>query len=260
VIHRIPLLVRPSDRDLRRDWKRPPRGWSPRGGAGIAFLDAHFNTGSASTASTTITVTAASIPVGSTIVVSIAMVESGLNDGLLSCGDSGGNVYTFVNGGADASAVVYGEMWVCASTTVGLTSASTINLSWVFSSGTNWGVGYSAYSGVAAKGINSFSAPASGANPSVSLTTQDSNNWVVAAFAGSGNLGYSALTGNLRESNHQGNDQALNDNTVAVAGACVNAVTNADLKWAIVALELRSVVSAAAVPTGRIRSQSMRFV
>jgi hypothetical protein len=31
-IERVPLIVEPTRDELRRDWKRPPRGWTPQGG------------------------------------------------------------------------------------------------------------------------------------------------------------------------------------------------------------------------------------
>lgn len=107
------------------------------------------------------------------------------------------------------------------------------------------------YSGVAALGTNSYTTSSS-ASPSISITTQDANNYCVGGFAGQGTSGITAGSTNLRADNNTiGGGGATNvtggivDTTVATAGTCTTSVTDADILWAIGSLELRSTTGGA---------------
>ncbi len=108
------------------------------------------------------------------------------------------------------------------------------------------------YSGVVALGVTNTST-STAANPSLSLTTQDSNNWCAGGFSGQGTGAFTASTGTLRASAVTAGGAgasnvggALVDNTVVSPGTCTTSVTNTDTDWALASLELRTQASAAA--------------
>jgi len=96
------------------------------------------------------------------------------------------------------------------------------------------------------------SATGSSTTPSVSLTTIDNNNWIVAAFSNLGNAGViTANTGNLRDAGRTGTTSSFSgigacDNTVAVAGSVTCSGTMTSGAWTAVGLELRTGSSAPA--------------
>jgi hypothetical protein len=113
------------------------------------------------------------------------------------------------------------------------------------------------YSGVAALGAWA-NASGSSTAPSVSITTTDSNNWVVSATSNLGSTGIPTVgvgcgttTGNLRDANRTGTTSSFNsigvcDNTVAGAGSLTLTDTITSGLWAAVAIEFRSASAAVA--------------
>ena len=101
------------------------------------------------------------------------------------------------------------------------------------------------YSGVGALGLTNTNS-GTGTAPTVSVTTQDNNNWVVAGFAHEGATGtLSAQTGTLRQVKVTSGSSvkgALTDNTSATPASVTNAVTatQTGTNWAAAALELRT--------------------
>ena len=205
------------------------------GASGTAAVCTAFNA-----ASGTVTRTEAA---GNTVVV-VAAIRTTTST-VSSVTDTGGSSYSFrasINNASSARV----EVW---STPAGASKSSTsvtINLS---ASSKFVGCVFE-YTGVAALGVTN-TATSAAANPAISLTTQDNNNWCVAGFAGQGTGTFTAGTGTLRSSavtsgGAAGSNAggAFADNTVATAGTCTNSVTNADTVWALAALELRSVLAA----------------
>lgn len=102
------------------------------------------------------------------------------------------------------------------------------------------------YTGVAALG-SAVTASGSDANPSVSLTTQGPDDWVIGGFVAQDTTLQTALIGNLRqvvassgiETVEQNVDTSLVDNTSATAGSVTIATTHAAVAWAGAALGLR---------------------
>lgn len=116
--------------------------------------------------------------------------------------------------------------------------------------------------GVAAVGIDG-SANNTTANPSIALTTQDANNFVVTGFGSIGSTIPTALTGTLDKT--QASDGAtpvvgaIVSNTAASPSSVTTAETLAATTWAALAVELRStgggsVIAAAAMHARRQRS------
>jgi len=91
------------------------------------------------------------------------------------------------------------------------------------------------------------SATGSSTTPSVSITTTDSNNWIVAVTSNLGNAGIpTANTGNLRDANRTGTTSShvaigACDNTVASPGSVTCSDTITSGVWAAVGVELRTV-------------------
>ncbi len=176
-----------------------------------------------------------------TIVIVIAIKNTGSTGSSIT--DTGGTSYPFSQSFGKNGTNERVEIWT--STAGGSTSSTsvTINLA-----STSKFVGcVFEYSGVQALG-NENTAQATAANPSISVTTQDSNNFCVGGFSGQGTGTFTSGTGTLRASaaTSGGNAStnvggALVDNTVGSPGTCTTSVTNADTDWALAVIELRSV-------------------
>lgn len=114
-----------------------------------------------------------------------------------------------------------------------------------------------AYSGVAAIGNTAVAnITTATTTPSVSLTTQDADNYVVAAFCYGSTSSAAAATANTGNLRNQGNDGTanavdtlgvLNDNTAATASAVLNRITGLSRTWQVAAVELRSTTGASSL-------------
>ncbi len=184
---------------------------------------------------------------GNTIVVVVAIPK---NNAVVNAGgvtDSGGSVYSRqvqqING-----VLATLEIW---STAAGASLAST-SVSVAISVASKFDVTVFEYLGVQALGITN-QANGAVANPSIALTTQDANNWVVGGFCGQGigastQLAPAILRGSSQTSGGAATTNcggALTDNNAATPSSVTNTITNADTAWALGALELRSVLPAA---------------
>jgi hypothetical protein len=103
------------------------------------------------------------------------------------------------------------------------------------------------YTGVAAIGTTN-TATGSSTAPSVALTTQDANNYVVTMCAFIGNTSWAANVGNLRD-NYDGGavgqaSIAAIDNTGAAGSITTSATLGGSQAWACAAVELRSTLGA----------------
>ncbi len=152
---------------------------------------------------------------------------------------TGGGTYT--KRASTTSGTYTIEIWATAAGA----SASASSVSVAFSGGpaTNFGLIAADYSGVVALG-NTNTNSNTNANPTISVTTQDLNNFVVAGFAVTAGTPTSG-TGTLRNSTTGCGSpaSAFNDNTVTSPGALVNTVTHTAATWVAVALELRTLVA-----------------
>ncbi|HEV2192917.1 MAG TPA: LamG-like jellyroll fold domain-containing protein [Nitrosopumilaceae archaeon] len=199
----------------------------------IAFVSAANNSGSATPIAVTKTVTARN-----TVVV--AIVETPATVAVTSI--TGGGTYT--QQGTFTNGVTKVELW--STTAGGATAASSVSVAF---SGTadQVAVGVSEYSGVVALGTTATNSGVT-ANPTISKTTVDNNNWIVSGLGGSSGsteTAPTALTGNLRTAVGtiigNNNDVALGivDNTAATPSSVTTSETHAADTWAAVALELR---------------------
>jgi len=217
------------------------RGWYERrwierkGSTGISYVSSGINCRDDAASTLTVTV---SIAAHNTAVLAFASDDPTAR-------------VTQINGGGRWSRVVDPtsvgnetiEMWVtvCEESTVAssvvitFTSDDTINP-------------YSYYASVvqlsgALRASKRSTASGSGANPSISITTQDDDNWVVAAFHTAGQAAISAGTGTLRQNSAActSGSLAFTTNTSVSAGAVVNSLTHTTDDWIGVALELRTI-------------------
>jgi hypothetical protein len=162
--------------------------------------------------------------------------------------DSKSNTYAFrqaINNGA----VTRVELWSSKLTTaVAITDTFTVTLA--VSTTSKMVICTGCYSGVAARGATGTNTNST-ANPTISLTTQDNNNFVVAGFAAQGTglpgsltgafEGSAGTTGGAAATNVSG---AMTDNTATTPTSVTNAVNLVAESWAAVVLELRTVASA----------------
>jgi hypothetical protein len=198
----------------------------------IAFVQSvHAQTPSAATcASPAITTTA-----GNDIVVAIAISDifksvSSIADGV--------NTYTFR---AEHHGTVRTEIWTAHNTLALSAGTITVNIS---SSGAGCAAIFAEYSGIGAIGTTNSAFSSGGlTTATISLTTQDANNWVATSFGKLGASTYASSVGNLRDqfvSVTTVVNVALNDNTAASASAVVNTVTYTPAEaWDAAAVELR---------------------
>jgi len=174
---------------------------------------------------------------GNTLVV---MVASGTNTVTIkSIQDQRGSAYARRAGTLTTGAMV--ELWVAPQIAAGTGTQITITLSASATSvcsaaqysGVGWPGGWNQTSGTTL-------------NPTVSYTTVDTNNWVVAAFAVNNGTAFTAASGtNLRQSPALSGAPvvagALVDRSSASAAAVTPGVTHAAGNWVATAVELRSV-------------------
>ena len=158
----------------------------------------------------------------------------------------GGSTYALravLNDGTNERVEIWSARNVVASTSV------TIHLS-----ATSKIVGTAArYTGVSALGVTGTNSGSS-TTPTIAVTTQDNNNFIVAGFASQGVATFAANVGNLRTSNQTSGaggasnvGGAFNDNTASTPSSVTNTVTlSASQTWAAAALELRSTAGGAA--------------
>lgn len=162
---------------------------------------------------------------------------------------TGGGTYT--QRATKTQGTVKGELW---STNAGAaTAASSVSVA-MSGSPTQAGVAVHLSTGVTALGTTG-TAGGTAANPSITVSTQDNNNWIAAFFGfNDGGALPTAGTGNLRGTDQDASiTDATTDNTRATPGTLVNSVTKgAVTDWAILALELRSVLPASATLGGSI--------
>ncbi len=194
---------------------------------------------------------------GNTVIVMVAIHNMASTVAWVT--DTGGSIYALIPGCAQNNTVRI-ECWATAPNASIASGTVTVNLA----AKSNFTMTVAEYSGVQSFG-NVKAATASAANPSISVTTQDANNFCAAGFAGQGVGAFAALTGNLRTSGVTAGNApptskevggALVDNIVAAPGACTTSVTNADTTWALAAVELRTgpagvdVINVTADPSG----------
>jgi hypothetical protein len=127
---------------------------------------------------------------------------------------------------------------------IGQNCPSISSVTVTLSAGSVWVTTVNEYSGVVAIG-QVTSATGSSANPSVSITLQDANDWVVMESASIGSDGVpTANTGNLRSANLTGStssDVAAGacDNTASSGSVtCADSITSS--AWAAIGIELRT--------------------
>ncbi len=212
----------------------------PRCIGAIAFVSASQTACAQAAASSATCTLAASTATGNLVIVHVALNNS-TAETVSSVSDSGGSSYSQIIGFTGPS-TARSELW---STTVSGSKASTsvtVNLS---AASDKFVIDVGEYSGVAALGVTATGQQTT-ANPTISLTTQDNNNWMVVGFSGNGTNAFSASVGNLRANAHTtggtGNEGGAEmDNTSATPASVTCTATNADTAWAKTAVELRTV-------------------
>jgi hypothetical protein len=207
----------------------PPSVISPVGGAG-------GNTGSAS-APTSLSINYRS---GSNNTVVAVCALGSTSSSISSITDSGSTwaLRGYVNNGTS----VRSEIW--STPAGGSVASSTFTIS--IPGGVPASCALEEYSGVLALG-NTSTAQATSGSWSVSLATQDPNNYVVAGLGANSYYGYSNPVGTKRQvgllTNNAGNnyvEMALFDNTSSTASNVTNSIVTGPAPWAAAALELRS--------------------
>jgi len=206
--------------------------------AAITFVNQGSN--NLSTSATSMTVTIPATVAGNDLVAVVSIgIDIAPNTTVSSVTATGA---TFASRVVLSNGVARVEIWSARGISAGITTV-TIN----FVAATNATAAVAEYSGVAALGTTATNSGAT-ANPTVSLTTQDANNFVVGGFSASaaGIAAFTALTGTLRAAPVTAAGDvtdvagALTDNTSATPASVTNAVTQAANTWAAAALELRS--------------------
>src|SRR5437016_9922984 len=187
------------------------------------------------TGSTSCAATLPSVTAGNTNIVVVALRQVGSPVSTISDGAS-----TYSREVSQNNTTARTEIW-SAKVAAGASTTVTVTLA----AGSEVVCAVAQYSGVGALGLTNTNS-GSGSALTVSLTTQDNNNWVVGGFAQRGNSGtLSAQTGTLRQVKVTSGSSvkgALTDNTSATPASVTNAVTatQTGTNWAAAALELRT--------------------
>ena len=162
-----------------------------------------------------------------------------------SVSDTGGSSYTKLASGANG-ADVFGTLSANASTSVTITPSTSCNL-----------IGLAAtYTGVQAFG-NTNTSSGTGTTLSVSITTQDANNWIFAAFTTLSTSAYTANQGTLIDQGVAGTgpsarNSADGENNSATAGNVTCSVTSGSASWVASAVEMRSTTGGGAPAPKRL--------
>ncbi len=218
-------------------------GWTASATAAVTYRSSASVAPAASFTSQTVTV---SLTAGDTAVV----VISGYSTGTLAVStitDTASNAYSPQKTITNGAAAVF--IWSTAAGAVKTTGSVTVTVT--VSTATIGFIGVTDYAGVAALGATATNTGAT-ANPTISLTTQEANNWVVAGFSAvpTSSLAMTAGTGTLRLAGVGACcgvflSGALVDNTAATPSSVTDSVTLGAFTWAAAALELRSVTCGA---------------
>ena len=213
--------------------------WAAPAAAAINLVINASGSTATSVAGTQLVITPAAATGGGNTVVVVVSIRT-TTASVTSITDSGGSTYT-VRATSQGTAV-RSEIWSTAANASLNSTTITVNIL----ASVSWSAAAASYSGAGALGITNTGAGTS--NPSISLATQDNNNWVVAGFATRGRRAARSGTGNLRQSvaSTSGTNAgvALTDNTAASPSSVTNSVTSGAADSAMTALELRTVVPA----------------
>jgi len=159
--------------------------------------------------------------------------------------DTVGSIYTQTVAVNGTNARI--EIW---STVLAGTNASNkVTVNSTSGTGNGPGVICVEYSGVNSLGVTNTNSATSSTSATISITTQDLNNFISAFFADSTNVTYTSVTGNLitQVGNSSGAEKsAACNNTVTNPGTLTCAETVGSSNWAAAAVELRTGISAAA--------------
>lgn len=156
--------------------------------------------------------------------------------------DSGGSTYSKLAGAIDDGGQSV-EIW--GTTATGTTSSTTVTVTWNSGASGRKGALVEEYSGVVAIGTNATNS-GTGTNPTVTRSTQDANNYIVAGLSGTYDASITASVGTVRQTVNAGTNLSavLMDNTVASAGSLTCTGTQGvSAAWVAAAIELRSVVT-----------------
>ena len=161
--------------------------------------------------------------------------------------DTGGSTYTQALGANNGTNARMEVWWTAVNASVASTSITvTISPTGKFAASCG------EYSGIVSLGTCA-SGTGSAANPTISKTTVDNDNWIFAGFshqntgtatAGTGNLRATSATSGGAGASNVGT--AGNDNTSATPASVTNTVTWAAQTWVAVACEFRTVAPAVA--------------
>lgn len=203
----------------------------------IAFRSASATrTGNSASVSSIVMTLGSATLTGNMIVVATLDVNSGTVSSVV---DSGGSTYTKIASVTNGTLVL--ELWSTAVT--GSKASTTITVTWSAAS-RNHEMAACEYSGVAAIGTNN-TASGSASPGTVSVTTQDANNFVVAGIGVLAANAQTAQNGNLRLSITEGGTGSKSslgevDNTAASASLVTDSTTFTSATWGAAAVELRT--------------------
>jgi len=179
----------------------------------------------------------------------IVMVASRGGQNVSTVTDTGGSTYSQINTNNPCTLSDGTGQIECWATAPG-TSKASVSVTVTLAAATNFVVSVVEYSGVQSFGNVNTKPQTNTGTPSVSVNTQDNNNFCVAGFTEESNLAISmGASGTLRNTRSiTGTTGAPNvsgaavDNTVAAPGACNAAVTNGgtNRNWVMASVELRS--------------------
>ena len=201
---------------------------------------AYSNSGSVDGVSSATAVITLTINAGDTVVVE---ATNNTNEVISNVTDTGGSLYT-KQGASATNGALTGELWATAASTALASTSVTVH----YATATHSGASAETYTGVADLGNIATPTTGTSAAPSISLATQDLNNFIVAGIgAGPSANTWTAATGNLR-TNIAGTathmESAGVDNTsVTPASVTSSATLSGSEAWVAFAIELRTDIS-----------------
>ena len=208
------------------------------GGSSISYINgAAFTSGNANSVSFSVSYSPAA---GRQLAICVVNSNVGAADTVASVHDQNNNAATFV-AGVTRNGTVRAELWQMTAVP-GATSFTATLTTQIHNS---VGIAVEEYSNMVHVGTNATNS-GTGTAPTVSRSTQDTNNVVTACMGVRSGVVVTANVGNLRHSSYNtGTDYitlAVTDNTSGSPATVVNTVgtTDGSDQWAAVAMELRT--------------------
>lgn len=196
------------------------------------------NTGCTSRVSTGTTITCTFSPTAGNRTMVFFDSGAAITGATVTCADNNSNALT-----AGPTQVTGASVNAKEFDAIAITGATSYTCSWTGGTSTAASMTAEDYSGSLGinRALSGNTATGTSGTASVSVTTEDANNWVICGIAGIANT-FTVTVGNQRQNQSTTSQkQVLLDNTSVLAGSVTCTATSTSQAWTAIAIELRTV-------------------